>query len=408
VKLNHIAWLIGAAALALLVLIGFQVKWMEHSRELLDEQFNNRVNMALCATVEKLAADQSCSEKLRACCSQKNQSACQQNFENIRQTTSVNTTLKEALNYYKIDLPFEVQIARWDSATCRKSYACSLKPITSDDSHQIQLRFKGKAEFILQKMGLMVSASIIILLLLCAIFALSAYYLLRQKRMSDRNRDFFNHMTHEFRTPLTNIRLAGTMLLKKQPQLQDDPYLGIIRKECVHLTDQVENVLHLSGLEKGDYKMQKSPIDAGNMLQNVVKGMDLQIRERQAQVRVHAPETPLVLQGDVQHLSNAFRNLIDNALKYSGEKPEVEASVRQEGAQWAVFQVSDKGIGLSEADCRRIFDKFHRADNALQSGEKGFGLGLAYVKKIVDLHRGKITVQSTPGSGTTFEMRLPL
>ncbi len=407
-KINRIAWLISAAALALLALIGFQVSWMNHSRLLLNEQFNNQVNMALCTTVEKLAADPDCSEKLRACCAKENKEGCRKSFEAISKTPEMTSAFREAMRFYQINLPYELQIAAKDtnSNCAKKAYACSLQPILSDDSHQIEVEFKGKAEFILQRMGLMVSSSIAILLLICAIFGLSAYYMLRQKRISDRNIDFFNHMTHEFRTPLTNIRLASTMLLKKQSHLADDPYVGIIRKECSHLTDQVENVLHLSSLEKGDYKLQKSSLELQHLAEEVVHSMDLQIKERAAVVHIQQPPTPVVVLADAFHMGNALRNLLDNALKYSGEKPVVHIEFAT-AAKGAILTVRDNGIGFSEKDCNKVFQKFHRCENAVYTGEKGFGLGLAYVKKIVDLHQGNITVKSAPGQGARFDIFIP-
>lgn len=408
-KINHISWLIAAAALGILALIGFQVIWMQHSRKLLDEQFNNRVNMALCSTVEKIAANQACSDSLRACCTLAGNTACrQQDLEQMLQQPEVEATLAEALHFYQIDLPYKVQVTRNDSTACSDAlpFSCSLQPLLADDEHLLQLVFEGKTSYYLHKMGFMIASSVAILLFLCIIFGLATWHLLRQKRLSDRNRDFFNHITHEFRTPLTNIRLAGNMMARKSPGLHDNPYLGIIRRECDQLTHQVENVLYLASLEKGDYQLQKTPVDLKSLAQEVVAGMELQMQERGAKVNIESSAPACTIEGDTFHIGNAFRNLLDNALKYTKKQPEVYIGFYPAESGWRV-SFTDNGIGLGAKNRRKIFQKFHRCEEALCSGEKGFGLGLAYVKKIVEMHRGQVSVISESGKGARFDLYFP-
>ena len=408
-RTNYIAGLIGASALAILALIGFQVSWMQHSRKLLEEQFNNRVNMALCSTVEKMADSPACADELRACCAMSSDTACAESFDQIVHKPEMGALLTEALHFYQIDLPYRVLITPKDSSAHAAAvpHSCSLNPVLADDTHLLTLEFQGKTGYYLQKMGLMVSASVAILVFICLIFGLATFYLLRQKRMSDRNRDFFNHMTHEFRTPLTNIRLASNLLARKHPGLGDNQYLGIIRRECGQLTHQVENVLYLAGLEKGDDQWQKEPVDLRNLAQEVVAGMELQIQERHAQVRFDGHAPACTIAGDAFHLGNAFRNMLDNALKYSTAQPVVQIGFRPEANGWRV-SFTDNGIGLSAKERRKVFQKFYRCDTALCSGEKGFGLGLAYVRKIVEMHRGHIQVSSENGKGARFDLYFPV
>lgn len=405
-KINHISWLIAAAALAILALISFQVIWLQHSRKLLDEQFNNRVNMALCSTVEKIAE----TDSLRACCTATENGVCgQQDFEKMLERPELEATLAEALHFYQIDLPYKVQVTRKDTAaTCTDAvpFSCSLQPLLSDDEHLLQLVFEGKTGYYLQKMGLMIASSVAILLFICIIFGLATWHLLRQKRLSDRNRDFFNHMTHEFRTPLTNIRLAGSMMARKTPEMKDNQYLNIIRRECDQLTHQVENVLHLAGLEKGDYQLQKAPVDLKNLAQEVVAGMELQVQQRGAKVHIECGAPACTIEGDIFHLGNAFRNLLDNALKYTQKQPEVSIGFYQDTSGWRV-SFADNGMGLAAKNRQKVFQKFQRCEEALCSGEKGFGLGLAYVKKIVEMHRGHVSVSSEKGKGARFDLYFP-
>ena len=406
--MKGINWLIAAAAVAILALIWFQVSWMQHSQMLLEEQFNNRVNMALCATVEKLADNPEGCQAIQACCEPEAPEPPDMSFAALMKRPAMEETLTEALGFYQINLPYELSIAPRDclSSQVPPEFACSLDPILENDSHVLQINFKGKNEYFLNKMGLMIWASIGILIFLCLIFAFATFYLLRQKRMADRNRDFFNQMTHEFRTPLTSIRLASNMLARKEPGMVDNSYLGIIRRECNQLVHQVENVLNLGGIEKGDYHLKKVPVDLAQVAQDVIAGMDLQIRENNAEVEILTPETSGIVKGDALHIGNALRNLIDNALKYSGENPKIRVEIKASGNNWSLA-VSDNGKGLSEAETKRIFEKFHRCENAFSSGKKGFGLGLAYVKKIVEMHQGKVSVSSPAGQGARFELLFP-
>lgn len=405
-KNNYIAWLIAASALGILALIGFQVSWMRHSRMLLEEQFNNRVNMALCSTVEKLAANPDHSDEVKACCAQPSASACNKNFEALLKQPEMESALTEALQFYQIDLPYRLAITPKDSNNALPKYSCSLGPILESDTHLLSVEFQGKTEYFLKQMGLMLVSSITILAFICVIFGIASLYLLRQKRLSDRNRDFFNHMTHEFRTPLTNIRLASSLLLRKNQELAGNDYLGIIRRECDQLTHQVENVLQLASLEKGDYQLQKQSLNLHQLAEEVVSGMALQIRESEGRVELAPRDADSTLIGDPFHLGNAFRNILDNALKYSGPRPMVQIGIESVPTGWRI-RFTDNGGGLPAQDRRKIFKKFHRCDNALCSGKKGFGLGLAYVKKIVDLHKGQVSVFNAAGKGACFEVFLP-
>ncbi|TNE52930.1 MAG: HAMP domain-containing histidine kinase [Bacteroidetes bacterium] len=406
-KRHTIFWLIGAAAIAILGLIAIQVVWMQHSRNLLEEQFNNRVNMALCSAVERVAANPVQSDEVRACCAAPN-AVCEDGTDLIRDQPEMASALSEALRFYQIDLPYRMALVSRDSVAdaAAPRYSCSLVPVLEDDTHVLQLEFEGKAEYFLEQMGLMITASVSILIFICIIFGLATYYLLRQKRMSDQNRDFFNHMTHEFRTPLTNIRLAGNLLVRKNPALAGNQYLDIIRHECNQLSHQVENVLHLGGLEKGKYQLKSEPVNLRQLTDEVVAGMELQIRESAGVVEVEPVPDDLVITGDAFHLGNAFRNLLDNALKYSGTEPRVQIGF-QAAPDGCQVSFTDNGAGLSDKDRQKIFRKFHRCESALRSGKKGFGLGLAYVKKIVELHRGQIAVSSPNGKGARFDLFFP-
>lgn len=406
-KINWISVLIAASALAILALITFQVRWMQHSQQLLEEQFNQRVNMALCNTVEQLAVEESCSSLMQTGCSAAPAQSCCQQLDTLLASDLFDETLKTALHFYQIDLPYRADIKSNTGLLDREAlppYSCTLNPLLSEDSHFLQLDFEDKNLFILAQMGGMVGSSIFILLLICTIFIMATYHLIRQKRMSDRNREFFNHMAHEFRTPLTNIRLAGKLLAKKEQHLQESPYLNIIHQEGAHLMEQVEQVLHLARLEKKDFHLQRTLTDVSKLIQETVQRMQLRQQECSADIQLELPIAPVFEKVDALHLGNAVRNLLDNSMKHCSARPciRLRLSTVENGFH---LHLQDNGRGWTEEEHRKVFEKFYQSKHGPQ--RKGFGLGLSYVQRVIDLHGGVLSVTSRPGTGTHFDILIP-
>lgn len=407
-KFNWISALITASALAILALIAFQVRWMQHSQQLLEEQFNQRVNLALCNTVEKLAGQKGCMTMGANGCAAMSGTSCSQQLDALLTTDLFDQTLHTALSFYQIDLPYQAKIHTNSSSDEMQSpppYSCTLNPLLDNDEHYLQLDFENKQSYLLARMGGMVGSSIFILLFICAIFVAATYHLIRQKRMSDLNREFFNHMAHEFRTPLTNIRLAGKMLEKKEQQLSASPYLKIIHQEGDHLMEQVEQVLHLARLEKKDFQLNLEPTDVVPLLQDTVKRMALRQAECQADIQLDLPDRPVFLKLDALHFGNAIRNLLDNALKYCLRSPQIQLRL-QTNDRYLSLVMQDNGQGWTESENNQVFEKFYQSKNAVN--RKGFGLGLSYVKRVIELHSGSIQVTSDTLRGTQFEITIPL
>jgi len=403
-RFNWITALIIASALAILTLITFQVRWMQHSQELLEGQFNQQVKMALCNTVEKLAVNESCAQTLQTSCASTPAQNCSQQLDTLLNSSIFDETLSAALQFYEINLPYEASILD-NPGSDLPPFSCTLNPLLASDDHLIQLDFDDKQQFILYQMGEMLGSSIFILLFICTIFGLATYHLLRQQKMSDLNREFFNHMAHEFRTPLTNIRLAGKMLQKKHEGLHGSPYLGIIHQEGNHLMHQVEQVLHLARLEKKDYQLKRQITDIAEILQETVQSMQLRKMECSADIELQLPSSPIHFPVDSLHLGNALRNLLDNSLKYCSEVPKIIIQLfRTEEAIKLILQ--DNGDGLDMEEKKKVFDKFYQSNHT--QNRKGFGLGLAYVKRVIELHGGEVHIHSSKGIGTQFEISLPV
>jgi two-component system phosphate regulon sensor histidine kinase PhoR len=216
-------------------------------------------------------------------------------------------------------------------------------------------------------------------------------------------------MTHEFKTPLTNISLAGKMMVKDTNIKQEEKikhYSGIILEENEKLRLQVEQVLSITALERGEMPLQTTELDLHELTRDSLKCISIQVEHKKGHVAMNLDAGKSVIMGDRTHLVNAFCNLVDNAIKYSAKEPAIAINTFNND-QYVVMQITDKGIGIEEKFHSRVFDKFFRVPTGNLHDVKGFGLGLAYVKKIIELHHGTIELESEKEKGTTFTITLP-
>jgi len=271
------------------------------------------------------------------------------------------------------------------------------------------LNFPNRDSYLLSSMWAMLSSSVLFLLIISIGFATTIYIIFRQKKLSDMKTDFINNMTHELKTPISTISLASEML--KNPDLAQndalrDKYAGIIYDENQRLGNQVERVLQLAQLERGELKMNLTQVNVHDIINEAIKKTAFKIESRNGKINKHLTMKNPVIMADEVHLTNVIYNLLDNANKYSPESPEITISTKSDHAGMTI-SVEDKGIGMTREIQRRIFDKFYRLTEGNLHNVQGFGLGLSYVKLIVERLGGTITVSSQPGKGSCFEIFLP-
>ena len=230
--------------------------------------------------------------------------------------------------------------------------------------------------------------------------------MLSQKKLSEIKSDFINNMTHEFKTPIATIQLATDALKNEKVIHNPDQilyYSGIIKEENRRMNKQVEKILQSAQLEREEIKLQLRKLDVNMVIQKVAENVALQMQEVGATLTTTLNASNSIIYADEVHFSNIIFNLIDNAIKYSKENPAIEIETNNMG-QSLQLKIIDNGIGMSKETTNHIFEKFYRAHTGNLHDVKGFGLGLTYVKKIVDAHGGKINVDSTLGEGTTFTL----
>ncbi|HQQ94052.1 MAG TPA: HAMP domain-containing sensor histidine kinase [Bacteroidia bacterium] len=256
---------------------------------------------------------------------------------------------------------------------------------------------------------LLITSAVVILIML-----VSFYYVLassvKQKKLSDIKNDFISNMTHEFKTPISTISLASEMLgdtsISQTPEKQQR-YLKMIRDENKRLSVLVESILQTSILDKGEFRLKLSEVDVHEIISAAINNTQLLIDQRHGLVHTFLNAKKHVLFADRVHLTNIVFNLIDNAIKYSKEQPEISITTYNT-AEGIMIQVKDNGIGISRENQRKIFDKFYRVPTGNLHNVKGFGLGLSYVLAVVLKHKGTISVNSELGKGSTFNVHFPI
>ncbi|MBN2682528.1 MAG: HAMP domain-containing histidine kinase [Bacteroidales bacterium] len=275
--------------------------------------------------------------------------------------------------------------------------------------HNLVLYFPKKDSHILRSLGTMGFSSIILVLVIILTFSLTIYIIFKQKRLSEIKNDFVNNMTHELKTPISTISLASQML-KDNTIGSDiknvDRISQIIEDESKRLTLQVEKVLQMAIFEKGKIKLRIRQIDFHEVVQNVVQNFDIQVKNRDGKIIVETNAKNPIIEADEVHITNVLVNLLDNALKYTEESPEIRIKTENYG-KGITFFFRDNGIGIGKDEQKRIFEKFYRVSTGNIHNVKGFGLGLSYVKKIVDVHNGHIKIDSEKNIGTSFEIQIP-
>lgn len=272
------------------------------------------------------------------------------------------------------------------------------------------VRFPNQHKDVFKEMWPFLITSIVVILILIFSF----YYImannLKQKKLSVIKNDFISNMTHEFKTPISTISLASEMLADKsisQTLEKQERYIKMIREENKRLSVLVESILQTSILDKGEFILKLSEVDVHEIINTAINNTQLLIGQRNGTVHTFLKADKFKLQADRVHLTNIIFNLIDNAIKYSREIPEITISTYNT-AEGIMIQVKDNGIGISKENQRKIFDKFYRVPTGNVHNVKGFGLGLSYVLAVVLKHNGTISVNSELGKGSTFNVHLPI
>jgi len=256
---------------------------------------------------------------------------------------------------------------------------------------------------------LIVGAVLFTIIIMCAFF-LTVRALLKQKKLSEIKSDFINNMTHEFKTPLATISLAVDALKNEKVLASKEKlgyFTGIIKEENKRMNKQVETILQAALLDKQEVQLNLKKMHAHELIHSALNNIQLQVEEKGGKLNVHLDAAKDLVMADEVHFTNLINNLLDNAVKYSKDNLQINLSTQSTGRELKI-KIEDNGIGMNKETLSRIFEKFYRAHTGNLHNVKGFGLGLSYVKTMVDAHGGTIRAESVVGRGSTFTLSFPL
>jgi two-component system phosphate regulon sensor histidine kinase PhoR len=331
-------------------------------------------------------------------------------------------TIRTVLNETGIDLPFEYAVIRWNNemafgspgynpAAEAEYYRVQLFPEdVFHNSNFLNVYFPEKKTFLFKSLSYIAISSLVLTLAIVLSVAFSVVIIFRQKRLSEIRNDFVSNMTHELKTPISTISLASQMLGDKSipSEVKNTEQIAkIITEECRRLGNQVEKVLQTSVFDKGRLKLRLGEVNIHEIITGAIENFSIQVRARNGKISSSLMAENFILQADQVHFINVLSNLLDNAIKYCTRNPEIRIETADKNG-FVEISVSDNGIGINKNDQKRIFERFYRVPTGNVHTVKGFGLGLSYVKMIVEEHQGHIELDSELYEGSTFKIYLPL
>ncbi len=410
------------ATLSLIGIVATQIFWVRNAYNLQEKQFNDRVHIALTnVTHELLTINKDKSTLINPV------KQIASNYYTVMINDTVNPYLLETLlknEFLQKSLNVDFEYVIYDCFTDSIVFGnyISLEEEDKDllqsksytikwdrDGHYFGVYFPSKEAYILNEMGIWIFSSSIILVIII-FFAYTINIILKQKRLSEIKNDFINNITHEFKTPISTISLSAEVLLQKniinEPERLTN-YANIIKEENNRLKNQVDKVLQLATLDKDKLKLENENINLHELITHAIKSFDLIVKERNGEITCNLQAKKHTIFGDKIHITNTLHNLIDNAIKYSTENPKIIIRTNDH-KDFIEISVQDNGMGISKEGRKYIFDKFYREPTGNVHDIKGFGLGLNYVKTIVEAYNGSVKLISKVNEGSTFVIKFPL
>lgn len=412
--------IIVVTTVALIGSIALQIYWVQKGFQLKEEQFDNSVTIALKTVVNELLNYQNTKvpeEYIK-------EEPCKKSASVVEQIKPIllDSLVKVEMKELSLDEKYVFGIYNKQTGTfilgnyaggefeLRSSrYQASLSCVRNSTNYSLAIYFTNRQNIILGDFMGWIIVSFFLIIILIIGFYLSANSMLKQKKLSEMKNDFINNMTHEFKTPISTISLAGEMMMRENIQTdvqKINRYTKIILDENTRLKKQVEQILQIAVLDRGDFKLKKREINIHDVIRSQITTIDLTLKERGGDICCNLDAVDPVIVADRVHFENVIANLLDNANKYSPEKPQLQVStINKKGG--VVVTIEDKGIGISPENQKHVFKNLYRVPTGNIHNVKGFGLGLFYVKSIIEAHSGLVELESELGKGSVFKIYLP-
>jgi two-component system phosphate regulon sensor histidine kinase PhoR len=336
-------------------------------------------------------------------------------------TGRINEVLQKELKNRDIPIPFEFGVMNDSTFSKKTPKADSMLLVKSNykvnlfpnDIIQKNIRlsvyFPEKDSFIYKTLNWLLFISLIFSIIVLVTFAFSIYFILKQKKISEMKSDFINNMTHEFKTPIATISVASDSIINQK--IIENPehiryFVEMIKKENTRMNRQVEDILTIARLDKKDFEFKWEAVNLHEVIEDAIQSIVLQVEKKGGAITSELIAVNHVATSDHSHFANLIYNLLDNANKYSSNAPEIKVSTRN-SSKGVVIVIEDKGIGMTKTVQSRIFERFYRQTSGNIHNVKGFGLGLSYVKAVLEANHGTISVNSEPEKGSRFEVFIP-
>jgi two-component system phosphate regulon sensor histidine kinase PhoR len=398
----------------LIGLTAIQINWLFKAARMQEAQFTKSVNMAMNRIVENLTRDRAICTEVANCMREGNAASCYILMKNREEWANMGSMIKKDLSYYGINLDFEFDIV--DSKSVNNIRQASSVYFSDDlvnalqqTGYELKIKFPEKSDFILAQIGYIFIFSIAFLILLTVSFIMIFGFYKKEKRLTESIVDFINNMTHEFKTPLTNIALANSMISKSETVEKDKKlifYSQVIKTENDKLKLRVEELLKTSITESGQ-PIYNECIDVSLVIENIIETYSVQIKEKGGSFSFKKEGASFNVTGNLDLFHIAMGNIVDNAIKYCNTAPEIEILLTSKNNMISI-EIRDNGIGIARDQQLQVFEKYYRIPTGDIHETNGFGLGLYHVKNIVTKMAGKIKVTSSKDNGSCFSIELPL
>ena len=407
-------------ALAIIGIIGMQAYWVISTWNINEEEFDKKTNLALYNVACELASLNGMPLPPRNIVNRRTSNYYVVNIESDIDANMLEQYLHEELERLALYADFEYAV--FDCTTNEMVYG-NFFSFNPDGQKNLELgnlpkydqftyyfgvKFPSRSGYLFGQMQLSIFFSVILLLTII-FFAFSMFVILRQKSLSELQKDFINNMTHEFKTPISTIQISADVFLN-HPAIQADGrlslYASIIKEQNQRLNSQVEKVLQLAKIEQGSFELKREIIPLQELLQSAIESTAVSVEKQGGSLQSHIALEGVSIAADRLHLTNILHNLLDNALKYCQGTPDIsfQAGLARGGIQ---ITISDRGIGIPKEHLNKVFDKFYRVPTGNVHQVKGFGLGLYYVKSICDAHGWRLRLSSEAGVGTQVQLFMP-
>ena len=411
--------MIALAAISILGITSTQIYWVRKAFDLKENQFNDDVNRALENVASQIFEVNKMPVPANGLVSQESSNYFTVSLNGPIDTNLLGFLLRNEFDKRNIVADYEYGVYDCsDQCMMGGNYISPTKnkipvslnelPALKMDGYYFGVRFPQIEANLIGQMGIWGFSSVVMLVVIF-FFVYTLFVILKQRRLSEVQKDFINNMTHEFKTPLSTIAISTSVL--KDPSIIHNPerllnYATIIENESSRLKQQVERVLQMARTEKSDAVLKKEKSDLHELIRDAVKNISTFLQSQTGTIDIYLKASHSLVEVDKLHFTNVIHNLLDNAIKYSEASPVISVSTLNQGKNF-IIEVKDNGIGISSENRKKIFHRFYRVPTGNLHDVKGFGLGLNYVKLIVKAHKGKITVQSDPNGGSTFTIVLP-